>query len=269
MKLAINGATTMPYDLAADLKAAGAAGFTGVEIWWDKLEAYLKEHPPEMLLEELTKSGVQPIGICPFLVSPFRDTDKNREAFQKALAAAAGIKCNLLTICPDFRPAGKTIEEALAEHAEEFAWYAKEAAEQGIRLAIEPIGGHTLVPGPTEALKLIELAGNPDNLGIVLDIFHYMRSGVTAQEILQIPKERLYIVHLNDSQEGMAEELQDKDRLYPYEGCLNIDRYKKLLDQIGYDGYYSVEVFRPEYWEQDMTDINTRAFQSAKKIFKS
>ena len=45
MKFAINGATTMHYTLEEDLNAAGAAGFAGVEIWWDKLVRFQEKQP--------------------------------------------------------------------------------------------------------------------------------------------------------------------------------------------------------------------------------
>ncbi|QDW75152.1 sugar phosphate isomerase/epimerase [Lachnospiraceae bacterium KGMB03038] len=266
MLTAINGATTMPYSLEEDIHFAAKVGFDGVEIWWDKLKAYLKDHTAESLAEEMERCGIIPVGVCPFLVSAFRDTEKLREEFKSALDAADRIQCRLLTICPDFRPAWMSVEEGLKRQAEEFSWYAKKAEEKGIRLAIEPIGGHTLVPGPTEALRLIDLAGSPPNLGIVLDTFHYMRSGITQNEILSIPAEKLYIVHINDSERGMAEELQDKNRLYPFEGCIDLNLSRNLLDKIGYCGYCSVEVFRPEYWEQSSEDIHERAFESAKKF---
>lgn len=266
MKLAINGATTMKYSLEDDIKAASKAGFEGIEIWWDKVVKYLTQHSGTDLLNELKKHHVAPAGICPFLVSPFRDTGELRAEFKKALGIAEMIQCDLITVCPDYRPMGMSVEDGLNCHAREFAWYAGLALEKGIRLAIEPIGCHTLIPGPKEALKLIEAAGNGENLGIVLDTFHYARSGVTEQEIRDIPVEKLFIVHVNDSEEGMAEELQDKNRLYPFEGCLDLKYYKRLLKEIHYEGYCSVEVFRTEYWEQDIKVINERAFRSAEEF---
>lgn len=266
MKLAINGATTMPYSLEEDIKAASEVGFGGIEIWWNKVVKYLNHHSSTDLLNELKKYNVKPVGICPFLVSPFRDTEELRNEFKKALEAADAIHCDLITICPDYRPMKMSVRDGLKLHAKEFAWYAKSAEVKGIRLAVEPIGCHTLVSGPQEALQLIESAGNSENLGIVLDTFHYSRSGVTKQQIMDIPAERLFMVHINDSEEGMAEELQDKHRLYPFEGCLDLEKYKTILKKINYDGYCSVEVFRPEYWEQDIKVINERSFKSGKKF---
>lgn len=268
MKAAINGATTMPYSLEEDICAAAEAGFQGIEIWWEKVPKYLESHTMEELAASLKRQHIVPVGICPFLVSPFRDTKKCRETFERALETAEAIGCDLITVCPDFRPAGMSVEDGRKRHAEEFSWYAGKAQEKNIRLAIEPIAGHTMVPGPAEALCLAEMAGSPDNLGIVLDTFHYMRSGITEEAVLSIPKDRLYIVHINDSQPGMAEELRDADRLYPYEGCINLDRYREMLETVGYEGYCSVEVFRPEYWEQKIKEINKKAFQSSKRFWK-
>lgn len=268
MRPAINGATTMKYTLEEDIRAASVAGFEGIEIWWDKVGAYLEEHTAEELKNELETWKVVPAGICPFLVSPFRDTKKHRETYKEALNVAEIVGCSLLTVCPDYRPAGMSVREGMRRHGEEFAWYAGMAKEKGVRLAIEPIGGHSMIPGPAEALELICLAGSPDNLGIVYDTFHYMKSGVPDEEILRMPVDRLYMVHVNDCDKGMAEELQDKDRCYPFEGCIDLEGTKRMLRAIGYNGFCSVEVFRPIYWEQDIRIINEKAYYSVKKLLE-
>lgn len=268
MRSAINGATTMKHTLEEDIRAASAAGFEGIEIWWDKVEPYLKGHQADELKDELEKWKIVPAGICPFLVSPFRDTVKLRETYKKALDVAEIIGCGLLTVCPDFRPINMSVREGMKQHGEEFAWYAERAQEKKVKIAIEPIGGHSMISGPTEALELISLAGAPENVGIVFDTFHYMKSGVSREEMLKIPADRLYMVHLNDCGKGMAEELQDKDRCYPFEGCMDLKGIAQILKDIGYTGFCSVEVFRPAYWEQELKVINEKAFCSIKTFLE-
>ena len=142
------------------------------------------------------------------------------------------------------------------------------AAENGIRLTIEPIGGHTLVPGPTEALQLIEMAGAPANVGILMDTFHYFRSGVSDEEIQAIPLDKLDIIHVNDCEDGALNELTDAHRLYPTLGVIPA-RQLSLLKDKGYDGYLSVEVFRPEYWEQPIEEITSKAYSTLGELIAS
>ena len=161
MKSCINGATTMPYTLEEDISAAAQAGFDGIEIWWDKLVVFLEHHSASELRALLAENSLIPASVCPLRIWPFRDSEPARQEFREALDIAPQIGCSLLAVCPDFQPARLTREQALAIHAEELAGMARLAADAGIRLTVEAIGGHTLVPGPTEALQLIEMAGAP------------------------------------------------------------------------------------------------------------
>jgi len=268
MKSCVNGATTMPYSLEQDIAAAAQAGFEGLEIWWDKLVAFLEKHSTDDLKQLLESSGLIPVSICPLRIWPFRDSEPARQEFRDAVQLAPQVGCKLLAVCPDFQPARLGREEALTIHAKELAVMARLAAENGVRLAIEPIGGHTLVPGPTEALQLIEMAGAPENVGILMDLFHYFRSGVTDQEIEAIPLDKLDIIHVNDCEDGALNELTDARRLYPTLGVIPA-RQLSLLKDRGYDGYLSVEIFRPEYWEQPIEEITGRAYSTLGELITS
>jgi len=269
MKMCINGATTMPYPLEQDIIQASQAGFEGIEIWWDKLQTYLATHSIDNLNKLFEENHIIPVGICPLLIWPFRDTEQARTSFTRAVQIAAQINCKLVTICPDFQPARMTREEALSIHAEELTRMALHAAENGIHLTIEPIGGHTLVPGPTQALKLIEMAGSPNNVGILMDTFHYFRSGVSDKELQTIPIDKLDIIHINDCEDGALNELTDAHRLYPTLGVIPAEKQLKVLKDKGYNGYFSVEIFRPEYWEQPIDKIMRSAYSNASKLIEN
>ncbi len=249
----------MPYSLEADLQTAAAAGFQGVEIWWDKLVRFQENHTLADLRNMLSDNALSIAGLCPFLISPFRNTETLRADFLQALYVSSEIGCNLITVCPDFRPMDMTREEALKKHADAFAWHADQASKLGIRLCIEPIARHTLIPGPMEALALIESAGDPVNLGLLMDTFHYMCSSISPETVRKIPVEKLWIVHVNDSECGAIEELKDENRLFPTEGWINLKADIDALRSIGYNGYLSVEVFRPAYWQLPIDEINRRA----------
>ena len=261
MKTCLNGATTMPFTLQEDIDAAARAGFDALEIWWDKLHVYLEHHSTSDLRRLLDSKGLIPASVCPLRIWPFRDSEPARQEFGEAVEISPRIGCDLLAVCPDFQPARLSRDEALAIHAEELAEMAELAAGNGLRLAIEPIGGHTLVPGPTEALALIEMAGAPANVGILMDTFHYFRSGVSDDEIRAIPLDKLHIIHVNDCEDGALNELTDANRLYPTLGVIPA-RQLSLLKDKGYDGCLSVEIFRPEYWEQPIDKTMGEAYST-------
>ncbi len=263
LKSCLNGATTMTSSLEQDLEYAAQAGFSGVELWWDKVQAYLETHSPSDLKAALDGHGLEPVSICPLLIWPFRDSEPARASFESAVSLAPQIGCDLVIACPDFRPARLTIDEALAAHARELKDLAALADRHGVRLAVEPIGRHTLCAGSDDALDLIRRAGNPGNVGLLVDSFHYFRSQISDAELDRIPLDKLFIIHVNDTEDGAIDELTDANRVYPLEGVIPLDGMLGRLVARGYDGFLSVEIFRPEYWEQPGADV---ARQSARSL---
>ncbi|MCC7161449.1 MAG: sugar phosphate isomerase/epimerase [Anaerolineae bacterium] len=266
MRLCLNGATTMPYTLEQDIAAASKAGFQGIEIWYDKLLRYLESNTLSDLSTLLSNHNLTPVALCPLLIWPFRDTEPARASFRNAVDYAVELGMDLLIACPDFQPARLSREQALEIHGQELKSLAALSADHGLRLAVEPIGGHTLVPGPTEALDLIRRAGNPENVGVVVDTFHYFRSQVTPQELKAIPLEKLYIVHVNDCEDLPFNELQDKHRLYPTLGVIPLQQQLGILKNKGYDGDFSVEIFRPEYWALPIQEIADDSFKYVNQL---
>ena len=269
MQACINGATTHPYALEEHLVAAGAAGFPLVEIWAGKLQTYLEHHTVTDLRRSLAAAGVAVAAICPYRLQCFGDWRQGLAAVERAAALAAALEAPVLLVCPDAPGAEEMGPDALARAGERARAYAEAAARSGVRLAIEPLGGHRFVPGPREAMALIRAAGAPPALGLMLDTFHYYKSGVAEEDIAAVPAERWMILHVNDCPPGPAAALRDADRLYPGEGILPLVTTLQHFRDIGFTGAVSVEVFRPAYWELPIAEINRRAYTAVRRILQA
>jgi len=259
MQACINGATTMPYSLEADLEAAAMAGFPLVEVWAGKLDTYLQKHSVADLRRVLRDRGLTVAALCPYGLRCFGAWREGLPSVQRAAGIAAEIDCPLLLACPDAPGPEVPSADALAVAGERARAYAEVVAAAGVRIAIEPLGGHPFVPGPVQALGIIEAAGHPA-LGLMMDTFHYYKSGVTEAEIQTVPAHLWSILHINDVPPGDVGRLQDADRLYPGEGVLPLRETLRYFGGIGYRGAVSVEVFRRSYWEQPIAEISRRAF---------
>jgi sugar phosphate isomerase/epimerase len=257
-RFCINGATTMPYSLIEDIEAAGAAGFEAVEIWHRKLLAYLEGRSAADLRTLLQVNHLAVAAICPLFVQFGAEAVRARDAIAQAADVAADLDCPTLLVCLRQPPEGLSPFQALELAAEETARCADIAAGRGIGLAIEPLGRHPLVPGPREALALIEMANRP-NLGLMLDTFHYYKSDVPLTEIASLPLEKVRIIHVNDCEDRPREELRDAHRLFPTLGVIPAVEMLRPLYQRGYPGYLSIEIFREEYWSQPVEEITNRA----------
>ncbi|OIO00374.1 hypothetical protein AUJ67_06045 [Candidatus Desantisbacteria bacterium CG1_02_49_89] len=256
MKLCINGATTMPYQLQEDIVFAHKAKFTGIEIWYDKLKKFLADGNTLVKLQELLWSAeLEPVSLCPVPLIAFSDNEQAIQEAVKAAQIAAQIDCSTILVYPaDAQPEGVTKEDAKKKAAAALKAYAEAIQSCKVKIAFEPIGMHPYVPKPQDALEIISAAGS-DNLGIMLDTFHLYKSGVTLEEIKSVPVEKLLLVHVGDCEDAPREKLGAEQQVYPGLGVVPLVDIFRILRDKGYKGFLSVEIFRQDYWKENPEKI--------------
>ena len=253
MKTCFNTITAGPEALLEDVIAAcGRAGFDGVEIDVDQLTSCLQRRSLADVQRHMADAGLAVASLMAFDLDPFggvAGVDTIRRAAELATELGAPI---LLTYCAAGVPAGMTKAEALHRAGARAALYADAAAP--VAIALEPIGRTELMGGPTDALEVARLSGR-SNVGIMMDTFHYYLSRVPAVAIRSIPRDKLLIVHINDAEDRPIPALADLHRLHPGYGILPLQEDVRLWQDIGYDGFVSVEIFRPAYWAQPVEQV--------------
>ncbi len=254
----INGATTMPYTLEQDLEAAAKAGFEAVEIWSRKLDTYLDTHSVEALKELLDQHQLKVASLCPYSLVGFSDNRGHIISIRTAAEIAEAIACPVLLVCADAPPDEIDLDDAYDAMANVAGTYADMAEDYGVKIAIEPLGGHPFIPGPEEALEIIDRAEH-EALGLMMDTFHYYKSDISLDTIRNIPLEHLLIVHVNDCEDLPKEDLTDQHRLHLGEGVIPLHEMLSVLKEKGYEGALSVEIFREAYWQQDPESVSIAA----------
>lgn len=255
MKTCLNGATTMPYGLEEDARCAAEAGFAGLEVWVTKLRKYLESHSPAELKASLDAAGLEVPALCAYGL-PLEGEGRERAiaTLRTDLSLARTLGAGGLVICVGGPPAGKGRAEGGREAAAILRDLAPEAAAQNVRLVLEPLGNHPLVPGPLEALEIIEAAGGGSSLALLVDTFHLFKSEVPPSALRQVPCDRLALVHVNDCAAERAV-ATDKHRTYLGRGNLPLRETMAALRAIKFDGYLSVEIFNDAYWQRPAGEI--------------
>ena len=78
--------------------------------------------------------------------------------------------------------------------------------------------------------------------------------------------QRLFIFHIDDAEDLPREQLTDARRLLPGLGILPLPQIIAAFKRIGSDGAASVEIFRPEYWEQDPFELAKQAKSAVETV---
>jgi sugar phosphate isomerase/epimerase len=147
------------------------------------------------------------------------------------------------------------------------------AVPLGIRVAYEALswGRHVNLLG--QAWQIVRDAGRA-NLGLCIDSYHLLAHGTEVGALDDIDVRKLFLVQLSDflwqetrSREDRIETARHY-RVFPGEGVhsAEVSALVRRLDEAGYRGDYSFEVFNDDYKQLPLPMVAARARRSVKWI---
>lgn len=267
MRLCLNGATIMHSPLERDVEIAAEGGFSALEIWAGKLDAYLDRH----VLSDL-RGQLEAHAITPWCINSIEDITHRTAARRGELLAevervagvARAIGAPSIVVVPGTRPDGASAADSIKDAVDVLRAMSDVAGEVG--LAFEFLGKPgCAVPTLDMAIEIVGSVAR-DNVGMVIDTFHFYAGASCLEDIRNVSIEKLFVVHLNGCEDHPLTQLTDAHRLYPGEGVIPIDGILAVLRERGFDGMASIEIFRPEYWSQDPHEVARNAYNRAAEV---
>ncbi len=272
MKLALNGATTMRAPLETDIDAAAEAGFDYLEIWASKLRRFLETGNAPALKELFREHNLKPYSINSIERVTFREGAAARRELltecEELCRIAQMIDCPYIVVVPGLLPEGKGREDVIEESVRVLSELGSMASGFNVSLAFEFLGQPGCSVQTLELADEIVKATALENVGLVLDSFHFYAGGSQLSSIEALDPSRLFIFHINDAEDRPRAELEDRHRLLPGLGILPLKEIIDALRRRGYDRVASVEIFRPEYWERDAFELASDARRAVSNLFQ-
>jgi len=269
MRLGFHGATSMTSDLVTDVKASAHAGFRTLELWASKIDKYLEDHSMEDVKALLADNGITAMSINSIEFITFRGDEypQIRARCRELCQMAQAIACPTIVVVPSPIPSYQTTwEEIVAEHVNVLRDLGDIAAEYGIKLSFELLGfGWCSVRTPRGAWEIVQKTAR-NNVGLVVDCAHLWGGGGLFDEIEMVDPAQIFTFHLNDLEDSAKEAITDAKRILPGQGVIPLDEICQRLQNVGYDGDCSVELFRPEYWEWNPYELAVQVRNSAMDV---
>jgi sugar phosphate isomerase/epimerase len=259
VRTSISQITTVTQSFADDLDAYRAAGADAIGIWEMKLA--------DDSFERFRASGLRAATAVPAVPSilPLPLMEGPDDPAERIEAICAGIA----RLAP-FEPTGVLFltgpGDDRATIVEGIRRIAEAGARAGIRVALEPIQREfahlwSVVSSLDDAAALVEEAGV--NVGLMYDVWHLWN-----QPLEQIGRHRGRIagVHVADWRDPTR---NTNDRVLPGDGIVD---YGPIVDSLGWDGYWDLEVFSdPELpdslWKEDPRELTRRGVEALRRLF--
>jgi len=255
MKLGFNEATALKckgQSLMADLEACEKYGFDYIEIRFDCVKEYLKQHTLDDLAAWFKTHKLKPWAYNTLEFFNLRDKGGVKEIDDEVdfiIKVCNAIDMKMLITVPTFDVGPLSISEIKKEAVDRLRYLADKVAPHGIRISLEFCGVPTCsINQFGTAYDVVEAVAR-DNVGITLDTFHFHAMGSKWEDLERADGKKIFAYHLNDCEDLPIGSMLDDKRLWPGDGCLNHDRTLTILKKIGFDGVCTVEEFRPEYYE--------------------
>lgn len=227
-------------------RLASQTGFRGVDVM---LEPAMKDGL------ERTRSMLAELRLRPAYVNLPVDFRKDDAAFRASLPKleeaapfAAALGCpRMMTWLVSSSDVPK--DELRRIYRQRFTECAHILARSHVRLGLEFLGPlhirrqfpHEFIWKMSEMLAFAKECG--PNVGLTLDAWHWHHAGGTVDDIVSAGKDRIVVIHFDDSPNLPPEEIRDNQRLLPGEGVIRLTDFLQALQKIGYADSLSVEVF--------------------------
>ena len=269
MKACLNQDTLRSTATNHFIAIAEKAGFGAIELTQDKVEPIIAQKATAKLANQIKMRGLTVASINGpenFNLLTEKQFSVLCERSAELAIAARELNCNLLIPVPSSSDLNLSAKEVRGRTAESLAQLA-DACGADINLGLEFVGIKSYsVNNLTDALEIVRTV-NRRNVGLVLDSFHLYLSGSDVTQIREQDQDRVFLVHVNDSEPGELSMLRDSNRLFPGEGVIDLKLLARSLTKLRYDGFLSLELLRPAYWEEDPEKIATKGRESLRRVF--
>ncbi len=251
--------------LDAKLRAIADAGFSGAEVFEnDLLSTHLSAREIAAMMGDL--------GLACTMFQPFRDLEglpaaQRARAFdrlERKFDVMEELGTDLLLVCSSCSPQAEGDRgRILADLAEA----GERAAARGLRIGYEALAWGRHVNDHREAWSLVRDVDHPA-LGLVLDSFHSLSRKIPSSSIGDIRADKLFIVQVADAP------LLDMDylgwsrhfRCMPGQGEFPLDDWAEAIRKIGYDGYWSLEIFNDRFRAGSASGVALDGYRSLRLL---
>lgn len=249
------------------IEAAARAGYAGLGFWLGDLMQWRENGGDYATLRaHMSDAGLHIVEL-EYLAEWFADGERRERSDAtraELFRAADALGARHVKVMPPFGGQGW----AVGYLADQFAALCADAARHDLLMALEMIPFSDL-PDLRSALDMVRRA-DASNGGLLIDIWHVVRSGGAVGNVAQVPARFIKAVELCDADQIMRGPITEdtmRHRRLCGEGALDLPGFVAALERAGYQGPYGVEILSDAFRALPLAEAAGRSFDSAASIF--
>ena len=257
--------------LVEEIEIAARAGYKAIEPWVNEIEDYVRAGGslPD-LKKRISDCGLMvesAVGFAEWIVDDDARRTKGLETARHEMDLVRQI-------------GGKRIAAPAAGAADVSNIDYLKAAER-YRVLLELGDGLGVVPqvevwGFSQTLTRLGQAifvaiesGHP-NACVLPDVYHLYKGGSGFTGLKLLSTSAIHVFHMNDYPANPPRKtIDDCDRVYPGDGVAPLADILQTLREIDFDGYLSIELFNPSYWQQNPFEVASVALRKTRLLVEA
>jgi 4-hydroxyphenylpyruvate dioxygenase len=252
--------------LESKIRAVADAGFDGLEIFENDLLGF-PGSPRDV------GRMIRDVGLQCTLFQPFRDLEgmppeqraRAFERMERKFDVMAELGTDLILLCSNCSPLAVGDRARLIDDLSELG---ERAAKRKMRVGYEALawGRHTF--DHRDAWTLIRDVDHP-SIGLILDSFHSLAREVPSASIGDIRVEKLFFVQIADAPKLTMDYLSWSRhfRNMPGQGDLPLADFAEAIHRLGYQGYWSLEIFNDRFRAGSASGVAVDGFRSLQFLY--
>jgi 4-hydroxyphenylpyruvate dioxygenase len=252
--------------LESKIHAVADAGFDGVEIFENDLLGF-PGSPREV------SRIIRDVGMQCTLFQPFRDlegmpTEQRARAFERMerkFDVMAELGTDLILLCSNCSPLAVGDRARLIDDLAELG---ERAARRQMRVGYEALAWGRHIFDHRDAWTLIRDVDHP-SIGLILDSFHSLAREVPSASIGDIRVDKLFFVQVADAPRLTMDYLSWSRhfRNMPGQGDLPLADFAEAIHRLGYQGYWSLEIFNDRFRAGSASGVAVDGFRSLQFLY--
>ena len=262
----LNSSTIKTTPILQKIETAAKAGYAGIELWHDDMDAFVQGGGSIADIRKCVDDNGLQVPTTIHIHGWFQPVgDEHATAMDTAkrkLEQAQAVGAPFSVAGPPHGIADRALGK---KHYHELL---ELGAQFGVRPAFEYLGFIQDLKTIDDAIEIVTGCGHPSAC-MVLDPFHCFVGEGGVESISKLSVDQIAVSHFNDAPANPPANTQrDPDRVMPGDGVIDLKRYCDLLRQVGYEGFVSLELFRPDLWELPPLEVAKIGLQKMQAVIE-